>query len=141
LTSGPSITGIDDTGRLTAQGLADANIAANRAAQGIADDEGLGIMRTGAGLAKGVVNSIGTLARADTFKSTSRLQDQTNKRGALIDAIGTVAMAGGSRYASAQNDKKLAAEREEYAQRSHFRNNPGNPYHSAPPSQPLGIRP
>jgi hypothetical protein len=106
LTSGQGVVGIDDTGGLAARGLADANIDASRAARGISDSEGLGILRTGQGLAKGVVNSASALSRADTYRNAEKLRAKTTERGALIDAIGTVGMAAGAKYRGMQADKK-----------------------------------
>ena len=107
LSSGSNSTALTDTSLAAAEAQGLGMVEASAMAQGIRDEDGISLVRTGNDVSRSTSNSLGQLARQSNFGASSRLQAKMQVNQARSQALGQVlsaAAAGGAKsYVDARN--------------------------------------
>lgn len=112
LNSGKGLRGITDIGQETSAGVTAANVNAARGARTIRDAEGVAAVRTGQGMGRGVIQSLGTLASADNFRSAARIRAKADEKMALADALMSVGATAAFKAQDMGDERKRKAKAE-----------------------------
>ena len=106
LSSGSNSTALTDTSLAAAEAQGLGMVEASAMAQGIRDEDGISLVRTGNDVSRSTSNSLGQLARQSNFGASSRLQAKMQVNQARSQALGQILSSTLAAGAQFYNDSK-----------------------------------